>query len=63
MAGAARLGVRLEDVAHMAGVSKACLYGIVAGRTKDPRVSIAQAIAGALGVRVERLFPPTKRAG
>lgn len=62
MAGAARLGVRLEDVATMAGVSKACLYGIVSGRTADPRVSIAQAIAGALGVKVDRLFPP-KRAG
>lgn len=59
---AARRGLRLQDVAERAGISTACIYGIVSGRTADPRVSVATAIAGALGTKVEKLFPPT-RAG
>ena len=59
---AARQGLRLQDVAERAGISVACIYGIVSGRTVDPRVSIAQAIAAALGVKLEKLFPP-KRDG
>jgi len=59
---AARRGLRLQDVAERAGVSVACVYGIVSGRTVDPRVSIAQAIAAALGVKLEKLFPPRATA-
>lgn len=59
---AARRGLRLQDVAEKAGISVACIYGIVSGRTTDPRVSVAQAIAGALGVKLDRIFPP-KHAG
>lgn len=59
---AAKRGLRLSDVAERAGISVACIYGIVSGRTVDPRVSVAQAIAGALGTKVDRLFPPP-RAG
>jgi predicted DNA-binding transcriptional regulator AlpA len=58
MSQAARRGLRLQDVAEKAGISVACLYGIVSGRTADPGISIGYAIAGALGVRIEKLFPP-----
>lgn len=59
---AARRGLRLQDVADQAGISVACIYGIVSGRTSDPRVSVAQAIAGALGVKLDKLFPPKRDA-
>jgi len=62
MAAAARQDLRLQDVAAKAGISVACIYGVVSGRTADPRVSVAHAIANALGVKLEKLFPPT-RAG
>jgi AcrR family transcriptional regulator len=34
---AARRGTTLREVAEKAGVSIACVYGIVSGRTTDPR--------------------------
>jgi transcriptional regulator with XRE-family HTH domain len=55
---AARQDLRLQDVASKAGISVACIYDVVSGRTADPRLSVAQAIAGALGVKLEKLFPP-----
>jgi len=58
---AARRGLRLQDVAEKAGISVACIYGIVSGRTNDPRVSVAQAIAAALGVKLDKIFPAPKR--
>ncbi len=62
MALAARKDLRLQDVAERAGVSVATIYSIVSGRTADPRVSVAQAIAATLGVKLDKLFPP-KRDG
>jgi transcriptional regulator with XRE-family HTH domain len=55
---AAQRGWNLQQVAERAGVSVACVYSIVSGRTSDPGISIAHAISGALGVRVDKLFPP-----
>ena len=62
MALAARKDLRLQDVAERANVSVATIYSIVSGRTADPRVSVAQAIAAVLGVKLDKLFPP-KRDG
>lgn len=59
---AARRGLRLDDVAAAAGVSSTCVYDVVSGRTADPRLSVALAIARALGTKVDTLFAP-KRAG
>lgn len=55
---AARRGLHLDQVAAVAGVSRACVYGIVSGRTTDPKLSVAYRLASALGVRVEKVFPP-----
>jgi len=48
---AKRRGVRLEELASMAGVGRATLYQI-----SDPKVSTAKALADALGVTVDRLI-------
>lgn len=58
---AARQGMHLDQVAKKAGVSKACVYSIVSGRTTNPKLSVAYALAAALGTRVEKLFPPAPR--
>ncbi|NDC64369.1 MAG: XRE family transcriptional regulator [Planctomycetia bacterium] len=59
---AARRGMGLQDVANAAGITLQSLYAIVSGKTADPRLSVAQAIAAALGTRVDRLFrPPSQR--
>lgn len=60
---AARHGLRLQDVAERAGISVACIYDVVSGRTADPRLSVAQAIAAALGVKLDKVFPPSATAG
>jgi transcriptional regulator with XRE-family HTH domain len=59
---AARQGLRLQDVAGRAGISVACIYDVVSGRTADPRLSVAQAIAAALGVKLDKVFPPRATA-
>lgn len=59
---AARRGLRLDELATLAGVSHTCVYDVVSGRTADPRLSVAIAIARALGTKVDTLFAP-KREG
>lgn len=53
---AKRRGLRLDDLAAAAGIGRSTLY-----RLHDPRVSTVQAIAGALGITVDRLLSPPKR--
>jgi transcriptional regulator with XRE-family HTH domain len=47
---AKRKGLKIEQLAEMAGVGRATLYQL-----KDPKVSTARAIADALGITLDRL--------
>jgi transcriptional regulator with XRE-family HTH domain len=47
---ARRRGLRLDQLAEIAGVGRATLYQL-----NDPKVSTARAIAAALGVTLDRL--------
>ena len=50
---AKRRGIRLDELASQAGLSRTVFYTL-----KDPRVSTAKALADALGVTVDRLIAP-----
>ncbi|NDC64370.1 MAG: helix-turn-helix domain-containing protein [Planctomycetia bacterium] len=54
---AGRRKLSLHQVAAAAGVSVATVYDVVSGRVADPRLSVARALARALRVPVDRLFP------
>jgi len=57
---AANRHMTARDVAQAAGISHVTLYGMMNGTTPDPRVSTLRAVADALGVSLDRLWP---RAG
>ena len=54
---ARKRGMHLDELAAKAGVSRPTLYQL-----RDPRVSTAQAIASALGITIDKLLAPPRRA-
>jgi|Laugresu1bdmlbsd_1035121.scaffolds.fasta_scaffold93104_1 transcriptional regulator with XRE-family HTH domain len=50
-------GFSLQQLAEKASVSEVSLYAIIGGTTPDPRVSTLRAVADALGVTLDRLWP------
>jgi len=53
-------GWTVLDLAREANVSSVSLYGIIGGTTPDPRVSTLRAVADALGVTLDRLWPRSR---
>lgn len=50
-------GLNLNELAAEAGLNCVTVYAIVGGQTPDPRVSTLRALADALGVSLDRLWP------
>jgi transcriptional regulator with XRE-family HTH domain len=48
-------GLHIDEVAGRAGIAKATLYRILTGGIASPRLATVQAIAAALGVKLEKL--------
>jgi transcriptional regulator with XRE-family HTH domain len=57
-----QLGMSQIELASMAGVTQAAISAIELGTIKTPSVGVAQKIAAALGVTVEKLFPMDRPA-
>lgn len=53
---AARKGIRMDELAELAGISVPSLYRIATGTTPDPKVSTVNAIATALGTTIDALI-------
>jgi len=52
-------GMNVQQLAAAASLSEVSVYAIVGGETVDPRVSTLRALADALGVSLDRLWPRT----
>lgn len=52
---AATRGLHIDEVAASAGIANATLYRILTGGIASPRLATIQAIAAALGVKLEKL--------
>lgn len=50
-----RRGLHLDELAEAAGIRGPTLYRILTGEIASPRLSTVQALAAALGVRLEKL--------
>ena len=50
------LGLSLSEFAEMAGLSKAHVWAIEDGRTRNPTVKIVAGLAGALGLSLSLVF-------
>jgi len=50
-------GMNVQQLAAAASLSEVSVYAIVGGDTVDPRVSTLRALADALGVSLDRLWP------
>ncbi len=48
-------GVKGAEIARRAGVTRVAIYHVIEGRVRSPR--LRQAIASALGMSVEKLWP------
>ena len=52
---AARRGLHLDELAERAGIKGPTLYRILSGRIKSPKTSTVQALAEALGVKLDSI--------
>lgn len=48
-------GLHIDEVASTAGIARATLYRILTGGIASPRLATVQAIASALGVKLDKL--------
>jgi len=57
-----KLGISGRELARRAGVSESLVSALEAGRSPDPRVSTALALARVLNLTLDQLVSPKRRA-